>query len=310
MAGCDSPQLRRARSRAGTRLLNELPPALAFSSDGRSLLWAGNDQNVHVTEIASGKETLRTEKAGLNGPICGLSLSPDGKTLAVSRIVLDKPEMRVELWGMTTGKGLHAIVAPDAPNQRHPKVRWVRRGDAESCRPWAFSPDGTTLAVGLGDLAAAVRLFDVATGREARSPGEGHRAVVEALGVAPGGDRIYTFARGDGLLAWDAASGQGRGRVALPEETEAVAFSADGVRLAAVVGWSKVVVSEIATGRVIQTFGGHDLGLEGGVQPAPGGGPGDRDPRPLAGRSDPGHTEGHEHGRPAVGRGHRQGSTR
>ena len=71
----------------GNPFLNELPPALVFMPDGRSLIWAGNDQNVHVTEIATGKETLRTEKAGVNGPISGLTLGPDGKMLALVRMV-------------------------------------------------------------------------------------------------------------------------------------------------------------------------------------------------------------------------------
>jgi WD40 repeat protein len=259
----------------GNPFLKELPPAFAFSSDGRSLLWAGNDQNVHVTEIATGKETLRTEKAGLNGPICGLTLSPDGKTLAVARVVVDKPEIRAELWSMATGKRLHAIVTPDAPEsgliQRFGEL--IARGRSLAGAR-AFAPDGTILAVGLGGDAAAVRLFDVATGREIPGPGEGHRSVVEALGVVPGGDRIYTFARGDGVLAWDAASGERRDHIALPEDAEAVAFSADGGRLAAVAGWSKVVVSEVATGRVIRTLEARDLGLGGASNPFLGAGPG------------------------------------
>jgi WD40 repeat protein len=259
----------------GNPFLNELPPALVFSSDGRSLVWAGNDQNVHVTEIATGKETLRTEKAGLNAPICGLTLSPDGKTLAVARMVVDKPEFRVEFWSMATGKRLHAIVTPDAPEsgliQRFGEII-ARERSLAGAR--AFSPDGTTLAVGLGGEAAVVRLFDLATGREVRSPGEGHRSVVEALGVAPVGDRVYTFARGDGVLVWDPVSGEGRGHVTLPDDTEAVAFSADGGRLAAVAGWSKVVVSEVATGRVIHTLEARHLGLGGASNPFLGAGPG------------------------------------
>ena len=96
---------------------------------------------------------------------------------------------------------------------------------------------------------------------------EAHLAAVEAVGVAPRGDRIYTFARGDGVLAWDAASGERRGHFAVCEDTEAVTFAADGERLAAVAGWSKVVVSEAATGRVLHTLGARDLGLEGASDP-------------------------------------------
>ncbi len=250
----------------GNPFVNEIPPALAFSSDGRSLFWAGNDQNVHLTEIGTGKETLRTEPAGLNGPICGLTLSPDGKTLAVGRTELSKPEIRVELWSTATGKRLHAIVTPDGPElPMSVRFSFFVGGVRSLASAQAFSPDGTTLAVALGGT--AVRLFDVATAREIRGPSEAHLAAVEAVGVAPRGDRIYTFARGDGVLAWDAASGERRGHIAVPEDTEAVTFSADGERLAAVAGWSKVVVCEAATGRVIRTLGARDLGLEGASDP-------------------------------------------
>jgi WD40 repeat protein len=274
----------------GQKFLNELPPAIAFSSDGRSLFWAGNDQNVHVTEIATGKEILRTEKAGFNGPICGLTISPDGSTLAVTRIVADKPEIRLELWGTATGKRRHAMVVPDAPEsaltQRFGAFVARHRSLAGSR---AFSPDSTMLAASLGD-SAAVQLFDVATGRQVLTPGEGHQTAVEALGIAAGGDEVYTFARGDGVLGWDAASGERRGHVAVPEDTEAVAFSADGKWFAAVAGWSKVVVCDVAAGRVIHTFGAADMGLEGTSDPYMGAGPGiaalalSRDGRTLATR--------------------------
>jgi WD40 repeat protein len=258
----------------GNPFVNELPPAMVFSPDGSSLVWAGNDQTIHVTEIATGKETLRTEKAGVNGQICGLTLGPGGKTLAVARTILDKPELRVELWGMATRKQLHAIVTPDIPEFALPQRfgEFIARGRSLAGAR-AFSPDGATLAVGLGEQ-PAIRRFDVATGREVQCPGGRHRGMVEAVSTTPGGDKIYTFARGDGVLAWDTATGEERGRLALPEDTEAVAFSADRTRVAAVAGWSKLVVGEVATDRVIHTFGARELGLEGASNPFLGAGPG------------------------------------
>ena len=173
----------------GNPFLNELPPALAFSPDGRSLIWAGNDQNVHVTEIATGRETLRTEKAGLNGPICRPDPVADGKTLAVARMVFDKPEIRVELWGLSDGE------APGMRSSRptSPELGLVQRFGGLH-RGWArslagaraFSPDGTTLAVEPGrraDRRPAVRRGNGPGGPEpgrgppggGRGPGRGTR---------------------------------------------------------------------------------------------------------------------------------------
>src|SRR5262249_41485678 len=162
---------------------------------GRALLWAGNDQKIHITELSTGKETSRTEKAAVNAPIVGLTPAPDGESVADARIRADRPEVRLEIWSLESGKRRHAIVAEDTREaaflQRFGAVVAQSRRLAGAR---AFSPDGTTLAVGLGD-SSAVRLFDVAAGRETGNVAEGHRSAVEAAGIAPGGDRIYTFAR-------------------------------------------------------------------------------------------------------------------
>ena len=164
----------------GNPFVNEIPPALAFSSNGRSLFWAGNDQNVHLTEIGTGKETLRIEPAGLNGPICGLTLSPDGKTLAVGRTELSKPEIRVELWSTAMGEAPSMRSSlPTAPSAAM-SVRFsffVGGSGASRCpglltrrhyRGRRGSPQGRRPA-----------LFDVATAHEINGPGEAHLAAVQ-----------------------------------------------------------------------------------------------------------------------------------
>ena len=285
----------------GNPFLSELPPAMAFSADGRSLLWAGNDQNVHITEIATEKETVRTEIAGLNAPICGLTLSPDGKTLAVGRVVVDRPEIRVELWNLASGKRLHAFVIPEAPDlgvvSRLATFVTRSRGLAGA---WAFSPDGTVLALGLGD-AAAVRLFEVQTGREIPTPGEGHRGTVEALQVTSGGNKVHTFARGDGVLAWNMADGT-TGPVPLPEDADAVAFSADGIAARSRGGMVEGGYLRRLDRQSHSVARRPRPGPRGRVRAIPGGWQGNRGPRLLAGRADPGHPQGHEPGRPALGR--------
>ncbi len=119
----------------GNPFLNELPPALAFSPDGRSLLWAGNDQNVHVTEIATGKETLRTENAGLNGPICGLTPSSDCKTLGRRQDGGGQARDACGTLGDEDGEAPPRDRHARRPRIRsHPKNGRVRRGRAEPCR--------------------------------------------------------------------------------------------------------------------------------------------------------------------------------
>ena len=132
-----------------------------------------------------------------------VAFSPDGKFVAAG-----DQSNRVLLWNLETGA---------EPLVFKGKAKAGTWGRLYFVLAVAFSPDGRTLAAGI-DIDTAVRLWDVATGRELVSY-EGHRRPaaitgfhpkgnVTALAFSPDGRRVAT---GDGfgvVKVWEAATGQ------------------------------------------------------------------------------------------------------
>src|SRR5262249_54511299 len=217
--------------------LRELPDShygpMAFTSDGQILLTADyNPPVIHLWQVATGKE-LR-QMRGHRGPVGGLALSPDGKTVAsLSRDNRDDPTIR--LWDFATGKELRRIeFAPF------------------SVTSIAFLPDSKSLvsvghreAPNVANGPGEVRLWDMASGKEIRRF-EGHREPVYAVALSPDG---RTLATGDGassLRLWEVATA--KERLQLPGNSGpigVVTFSPDGRLLASSAGWSTALVWDV-----------------------------------------------------------------
>jgi WD40 repeat protein/class 3 adenylate cyclase/energy-coupling factor transporter ATP-binding protein EcfA2 len=152
-----------------------------FSSDGTSLVTASDDGRARVFDAATG--ALRTV---LRDPLHGIAdavLSPDGETVAT--IKYDPGILR--LWDASTGE----------------LRRSIRVGGA-FIRAIAYSHDGRTLAIGLGD--GTVHLLD-ARGRD-RRVFQAHTADVTSIDFDPDDRRIVTTSL-DGLVKiWDARTGE------------------------------------------------------------------------------------------------------
>jgi WD40 repeat protein len=112
--------------------------ALAFTADGKTLALGSADDAVRLWDLPAGRvrATRKAHRAG----VCGLALSKDGMLLASCG-----GDRTVRLWDVPTGKWL-LTVPEDGP-------------------VWsvAFSPDGATLAAGVGNT---VKLRDVARLRQ------------------------------------------------------------------------------------------------------------------------------------------------
>jgi WD40 repeat protein len=126
---------------------------VAFRPDGKTLAAVCNEEKVKLWDVATGKE-----KARLKGNPKGtfLAFSPDGKTIAFANHDNDT----VILWDPSTGKEIASLKG----------LPGAVKGASKYA---AFNPDGTLFAAGGGKWsttgrpgAGAVKLWDVATGRE------------------------------------------------------------------------------------------------------------------------------------------------
>src|SRR5581483_9341010 len=107
-----------------------------------------------------------------------------------------------------------------------------------------FSPDGAVLALSDG---RAIRLFDVATGKELLASAA-HRNEVEGVAFSPAGKMALTA--GDGIVLWDAASGKQLATLGPRSTVGAAVFAPDGRSV--VVGYpdeETIRVWDVATGK-------------------------------------------------------------
>jgi WD40 repeat protein len=111
--------------------------SLAFSPDGARLVSGGGDATAHWWDTKTGKIERITTNSYAIGPMLCVDVSPDGGTVAAGGTVDEgggKRKGRVVVWDAKTGAVRHRLVE-----------------DMGFIRDVAFSPDGTTLAIGTHD---------------------------------------------------------------------------------------------------------------------------------------------------------------
>jgi len=238
---------------------------VAFLSDGKTLVSAIG-KTVRLWSVETGEEIRKFDVpigTHFDARVISLALSPDGRMLAV------RSDEGVRLWDVATGKDRGKVELPQKPgelpggadflafstegqtlftgqafwdlNSRKELSRF--EGNADLVHEAAFSPDGKILATTGEDRmvtkeqnSKAIRLWDVATGKEVRRL-EGHQQKAPPFAFHPDGK---TLVSGDFALLrfWDVASGRERSRIdtreidARVEEVANLAFSPDGRMLA------------------------------------------------------------------------------
>jgi WD40 repeat protein len=151
---------------------------LTLSGDGKVLASGHEDGDVHLWDVASGKELGRLR--GHEGRALGLRFAPDGKRLTTWGL-----DRTVRSWAPSTGSELASV-------------------NVAGRRSWAVSPDGGLLAV--GDDRDTVTLLSLVTGKETRAldaPGAGTSALtfsadgrLLAAGSREGRARVWALATG------------------------------------------------------------------------------------------------------------------
>jgi len=144
---------------------------LAFSADNRTLATAGDDRAVHTWSAETGVpfEVYRGHK----GAVVALAFAPDGT------VVSGGADRSALVWGLNSFWWLERVIGTgEVASQLAGRVNAVR-----------FSPDGQTLATGGGEptRGGEIKLWEVATGRLARSFTNVHSDAVFALDFSADG---------------------------------------------------------------------------------------------------------------------------
>ena len=171
---------------------------VAFSADGKKLLWRGEDGRSFTLWDAGTGEILRSFRVP-KGKARPIALSPDDKWIASLDVSGDDPPYW-GLWDAATGKEFRKLPAP------------VGSEIGEPNEP-VFSPDGKKLASS-GEWDGLIHMWDVETGKDLALTGK-QRAVVCAVGFSSEGREVLTGCMDGGVRVWDAETGAVRRRIAV-----------------------------------------------------------------------------------------------
>ena len=253
-AGCEDRSVRIWDVTTQTEMLTLFGHAdevssVAFAPDGWRLASASRDQTVKIWDATSDRKTLRLHDHKEDSiAYSGIALSPDGRWLAGGG-----QDRVVRVWDTTSGL-----------------VTQTLHGPADYITSVAFSPDGRWLACGSEDR--IVRVWDPATGRPVRWL-EGFKFPIHGVAFAPN-SRWLACAGGEWnkgvvLQVWDVMANREvfsppvQSDGARPRGFASVAFSRDGLWLAAACFDSTVQIWNVSTTKPTALCRGHTAAARG-----------------------------------------------
>jgi WD40 repeat protein len=208
--------------------------AAVFSADGRLVASSNGDKTVVLRDVSAPRVARVLETRASS--VYATAFSPDGNWFASG-----SKDNTVRLWETATGREVRSLGGNVA-------------GSIGPITSVAFSADSRTLAA--GGLSGGLKLWEVFTGRELPAP-DRHAEPVNAVAFNAAG--VLASASNDRTIKLrDTATNRHlRTLVGHGGEVHALAFSADGARLASGGSNGEIKIWNTADGRAAQTPGGH-----------------------------------------------------
>lgn len=178
--------------------------SLRFSTDGRLLLSAGNDNTVRVWDM-EGKRLMKTMR-GHGGRVSAAVFAPRGQ-----QVLSGGYDQRAKIWDLAGYEEVR-VLQGNVLDEHEDAVLGA-----------AFSADGRRIVTASRDRTA--RIWDAASGKSLQRLREGHRYLASSVAFFAGGRRLLTAAMDNTTRIWDVGSG-----------SELVNFEGTGV-------WAAVAVS-------------------------------------------------------------------
>jgi WD40 repeat protein len=228
--------------------------SIAITPDGRYAVSGDEDitGNIKLWDIISGKQ-IRTF-SGHGGGTGAIAFSPDGKhILSTGGVVSDRT---LKLWDVAIGKEVRTFSGSAAPVTSiavTPDGKYVISGSWDNSVTPIQGPDGTFIEAKAKSTDNAIRVWEIATGRQVRAF---HKSGgwVSTIVITPDGKYIISGHYEDSARMWEIASGR-QVKVFDVGGVSSIAISPDG-KYALFGGVMGMKLWDIAAGREIRAFEG------------------------------------------------------
>jgi WD40 repeat protein len=204
-----------------------LVSAVVVSPDGKLVASGSDDDEILVTELATGREVARLP--GHTGNVYAVAFSADSQRVATGDV-----DGRAWIWGVD-GKQLASL-----------------RGHTEWVTKLLFAPDGRLVTVSRD---TTVRVWS-ATGAPLRVL-RGHSAMINSVALAPDELRIATTSLDNTARIWDAERGTELVKLQHPSIVVSATFAAGGELLVTTGEDPQVRVWESRTGKELLRLDPH-----------------------------------------------------